>query len=648
MSSLPDLVPLVIGVTGHRDLRIQDASTLEREVGAIITRLRRDYLSDNSETPLILLSALAEGADQIVADVALKHGVRLIAPLPMPPDEYRRDLEPGLVSGAALKFDQLLSQAIAAPVVPFTTGNSLEGVRADKNKRAEQYRAVGLFIVQHSDVLIALWDGNENDRAIGGTTEVVTFKRQGIPLVVSGSAHASLDGSEIGPVIHVLTPRNNTGSTASEVAVRAWGNDIIKRHRGNAIQRLFGRIAEFCVQLFGIELKSVTSRLRPEDKREFEAWETFSLLTTLTRKFNSDAAALAATVDGRRRTAQSIDHLFSDFSNARLDQGARQRALSSAPHWCHLYGIADTLAQRLQLQFKCDWLLMFVFSVIAFVFFALIAHVNLATNEILIAYAVFVAIIYCVFIRARVMRHQELFLDYRALAEALRVAVFWNILGIDRNWSDSVAAPGRNYRADTINLLAGSYPIQQPSELAWVKICLRTLERLHGSGGNSATQKLDPEAHSIARRFWVHGQLLYFGRQGPLHNRRAAVLEGWALLFLSVTPFLLMPLLLAVIGENQWLGVSLHKIFLIAIGILPGLAALLAGYSERLALKAQARQYDRMRMLFERAYELLPKTLDGSSMHLVRSLYRELGVEAMTENAEWVAIYRQRPIQPVQ
>jgi hypothetical protein len=35
-------------------------------------------------------------------------------------------------------------------------------------------------------------------------------------------------------------------------------------------------------------------------------------------------------------------------------------------------------------------------------------------------------------------------------------------------------------------------------------------------------------------------------------------------------------------------------------------------------------------------------------VHLVRSLYRELGVEAMTENAEWVAIYRQRPIQPVQ
>jgi len=78
------------------------------------------------------------------------------------------------------------------------------------------------------------------------------------------------------------------------------------------------------------------------------------------------------------------------------------------------------------------------------------------------------------------------------------------------------------------------------------------------------------------------------------------------------------------------------------------MAAALAGYAERLALMAQARQYDRMRMLFERACDLLPEKIDGETSSLVRVLYQELGVEAMRENAEWVAIYRQRPIQPLQ
>ena len=54
-----------------------------------------------------------------------------------------------------------------------------------------------------------------------------------------------------------------------------------------------------------------------------------------------------------------------------------------------------------------------------------------------------------------------------------------------------------------------------------------------------------------------------------------------------------------------------------------------------------------MRVLFERAYELLPERIDPSTAGLVRAVYRELGIEAMRENAEWVAVYRQRPIEPV-
>ena len=110
MGSLPDRVPLVIGVTGHRDLRTQDVPLLEREVAAIITRLQRDYIGEDVETPLILISALAEGADRVVARVALALDVRLIAPLPLPVAEYRRDF-PGsqaLNNVSGLRFNYRL------------------------------------------------------------------------------------------------------------------------------------------------------------------------------------------------------------------------------------------------------------------------------------------------------------------------------------------------------------------------------------------------------------------------------------------------------------------------------------------------------------------------------------------------------------
>ena len=644
MGPLPDRVPLVIGVTGHRDLRSQDIPRREHEVGAIITRLRRDYLGDDSETPLILLSALAEGADQIVARAALAQDVRLIAPLPMPLDEYRRDFIPGIAPGGGADFEKNLSQAIVTPVVPFTKGNSLEAVRANADKRAEQYRAVGLFIIEHCDVLIALWDGNENDSAAGGTSEVVAFKRQGIPLSVSGSAHASLDGSEIGPVIHVVTPRRKAGSPASEVTVRAWGLDLAKHRRGDGIRRIIGRVAEFSARLIAKEPRDAGSRLPPADRQDAEAWETFRLLVALTREFNSEAAALAASTDGPRRTAQSVDYLFTDPESS-LDAGAKQLGLTSASHWCRLYGIADTLAQNRQRQFKHDWQLLFALGFLAFFFFALLIHYESADTFLLSGYTAFVMVIYVVFIRARVMRHQEQFLDYRALAEALRVAVYWSILGID----EQRPVVGEGFDANTMGMLANSYPIKQPSELAWVKLCLRTLERVHNEGRTEAKHGLDLAAHAVARRYWVAGQLSYFGRQGSRHNRWSEFWEGWALVLLGVTPFILVPLLLITIfGRSQPMDPNLHKFFLIVIGILPGLAAAFTGYSERLAMKAQARQYVRMRTLVGRAYDLLPETVDADSAPLVRSLYWELGTEAMKENAEWVAIYRQRPIQPVQ
>jgi hypothetical protein len=98
--------------------------------------------------------------------------------------------------------------------------------------------------------------------------------------------------------------------------------------------------------------------------------------------------------------------------------------------------------------------------------------------------------------------------------------------------------------------------------------------------------------------------------------------------------------------DYGWHGMVQHAIVLI-VGLLPLFAAAWSWYSERLAFKAQARQYDRMRMLFERAYHLLPREIDDENASLAHALYHELGMEAMRESAEWVAIYRERPLQPL-
>jgi hypothetical protein len=141
----------------------------------------------------------------------------------------------------------------------------------------------------------------------------------------------------------------------------------------------------------------------------------------------------------------------------------------------------------------------------------------------------------------------------------------------------------------------------------------------------------------------VRSQFLYFKRKGYRYNAIAEAIETYAAIIVAISPFLLVPLLIFGLVPRAF---ELDHAALIVIGLLPGVAAVLAGYSERLAFSAQARQYDRMGMLFERAYDLLPEIVDERAAPLVRELYAQLGGEAMKENAEWVAIYRQRPIQP--
>ena len=70
----------------------------------IFVGLRQRY----PHTPLVLLSALAEGADRLVARVGLAAGARLIAVLPMPRSLYEIDFK----SPVSLEeFAKLVQQA---------------------------------------------------------------------------------------------------------------------------------------------------------------------------------------------------------------------------------------------------------------------------------------------------------------------------------------------------------------------------------------------------------------------------------------------------------------------------------------------------------------------------------------------------------
>lgn len=162
-----------VGVVGHRNnvLRARHIGALEACVAEVLDRIAV-ALDDGDaaagrepgrRTALCLVSALAEGADRIAARVALddhQEGNRyaLECPLPFDREEYERDFK---TAASRSEFRTMLGRADVVWELP--------GERA---KSSDAYAGVGEEVVERSDLLLAIWDGEEA-RGRGGTAEVV-------------------------------------------------------------------------------------------------------------------------------------------------------------------------------------------------------------------------------------------------------------------------------------------------------------------------------------------------------------------------------------------------------------------------------------------------------------------------------------------
>ena len=169
MSAVPIPTPsrtrFRVGVSGHRvppklpakseaPLRAQ----IDRILAAIAAAAREAGVDRVTPGEFVIVSSLAEGSDRIVAEAGLAAGFGLRAILPFSRTEYARDFKT-LKSRTA--FTHLLDQASAIL--------EMDGA-ADKRPRA--YEAIGFYMLENIDLLIAIWDG-EAAAGRGGTAQIV-------------------------------------------------------------------------------------------------------------------------------------------------------------------------------------------------------------------------------------------------------------------------------------------------------------------------------------------------------------------------------------------------------------------------------------------------------------------------------------------
>ena len=152
-------IPVIIGVTGHRDLQQGSIPALRKLVRGELEKIKS--LCPDSE--LIMLSSIAAGADSLCAEEALSLGFRLVCPLPVDAEIYRKDFS----EEEAETFESLLASADKIFVAP--------DYESFEDSRDFRFRQAGIYIAEHCHVLLALWDGSPAKQGGCGTAEAVDF-----------------------------------------------------------------------------------------------------------------------------------------------------------------------------------------------------------------------------------------------------------------------------------------------------------------------------------------------------------------------------------------------------------------------------------------------------------------------------------------
>ncbi len=190
---------LRIGVTGHRFL--VDTDALRMRINEALDSVHEEFQQTGNELKeLVVVTMLAEGADRLVArEVLRRPHSRLKAILPLIPEEYCEDFRL-TVDGAPkpqseaeksiTEFEELL--ALDDNPVFLRHSPLSDHFPEDQvvEERANAYYEAGEYLVDHSEVLIAVWDG-EPSRGKGGTADVVAMaKKKPIPVYWIKTVHS--------------------------------------------------------------------------------------------------------------------------------------------------------------------------------------------------------------------------------------------------------------------------------------------------------------------------------------------------------------------------------------------------------------------------------------------------------------------------
>jgi hypothetical protein len=225
---------LRVGVAGH--LELPEKVVITPLLDQILSDLKSALGAANAEylaafrdlgafpaSECRLISQLAAGADQFVADRAIRVGYSLQCIFPIDRERYAQDLRrnPGVDTDPAGQLAQLANAASAV----LELDGEADPATGDLTKRT--YETSALAVLEHSDVLLALVRSDAETRRGGTRWLIDAAEQRGMPIIV-----VLLDAPGRSHVAHGPSQTRSHKSLDGDWAQRLVRSQLLQRARG--------------------------------------------------------------------------------------------------------------------------------------------------------------------------------------------------------------------------------------------------------------------------------------------------------------------------------------------------------------------------------------------------------------------------------
>jgi hypothetical protein len=474
------------------------------------------------------------------------------------------------------QFNLLCDQAKEVFELPISRGLTPEQIAITGVERSKQYAQLGVFLCAHCHVLLALWDGKP-DAELGGTGQVVRFHHDGIMPGYTAPTIATqqmLVDDESDLVYHIVCSRDRANgqpyNDAKPTACFWYTKD------------------KDCPR----------SKLLPKQHRT---------IFQRSSEFSSDAIKFSRQIEAEKSPLLDKEHL------GILPPGVENIN--------RIFCIADWLAIYYQKRVLFSLRATHVFAYLMGLFFILYSDLK-SYQSFMIGFVLFFFLAAGVQYLAKRGSWQRRYLDYRTLAEGLRVQYYWAAAGVTTE--------------NKLKFAHDNFLQTQDPELGWI----RNVMRVAGTRCDAAPRK-DPEGLAYVLREWIGdsktGQLAYFRAKARQSIRLNIVTERLAMVSLIVSVSVIT--LLVIFGSEISAEISDPLMTLMGATLL--LVAVRHSYAHATAEKELIKQYEFMMRIFLNVCRRLDHAHDDSER---RQILRALGGSALDEHAEWILMRRDRSL----